>query len=178
MRTSSWIMGILGLGIGFVLGWFVFGGVGVPTQEVPLEDETETADEVTGEEVSGENGGSGETYVGESLEGAIIVSDQPAGSAVQISSLTLQNSGWVAVREDLGGSPGNILGAGWFTGGQSGPAEVRLLRGTVPGGLYYIEYRSDDGDRDFDHKKDVALPDENGDILSVSFRTDPLDVGF
>lgn len=75
----------------------------------------------------------------------ILVDDQPAGNKVVITFLNLEKESWVAINEDKGGKPGNILGAQKFPAGKTEKGEVELLRNTVPGKIYYAIVRSDDG---------------------------------
>ncbi len=99
----------------------------------------------------------------------ITVSDQAASSVVFLSGLTLAQSTWVAIHEDAEGEPGRILGAARYDAGVSS-GNVELLRPTVRGGLYYAVLYVDDGDRQFDSKKDVQVKDETGKTVMASFK--------
>lgn len=98
------------------------------------------------------------------------VVDQSAGGVVYISSLTFPKESWIAVREDNNGELGNILGAQRYPAGtQTGV--VTLLRNTNAGQTYYAVIYLDDGDGEFDHKKDTLLVDSEGDAPAAIFRT-------
>jgi len=99
----------------------------------------------------------------------IVVKDQPAGFKVIVDSVSLENVGWVAIHEDRDGELGNILGAYRFENGTHS-GEVELLRNTVEGGTYYAVIYNDDGDREFDHKKDVPLVDGLGNEIISEFK--------
>jgi len=99
----------------------------------------------------------------------IMVKDQPAGFRVIVDSVTLVDGGWVAIREDNEGEPGNILGAQKFEDGTN-TGEVELLRNTVEGGTYYAVLIADDGDGEFDHKKDSPIIDNLGDPVLSQFK--------
>ncbi len=74
---------------------------------------------------------------------AISVSDQAAGTAVFVESVTVPPPGvWIAVREMNGNNLGNVLGAA-RAGGPRSNISVPLLRATEPGRTYAVElYRA------------------------------------
>lgn len=78
--------------------------------------------------------------------GAVAVSDQAAGTAVLIDSVTVPPPGvWIAVREMNGTDLGNVLGA-LRVGNPQSNVSVPLLRATEPGRDYAVElYRDDNG---------------------------------
>ncbi len=100
---------------------------------------------------------------------AIAVDDQAPGLTVAIKFVTLAKDGWVVVHEDRDGKPGNILGAQLFFVGQNQSGSVDLLRGTEEGRVYYAMLHNDDGDRKFDHQKDLPLTDPQGNIILMRF---------
>ncbi len=105
-----------------------------------------------------------------SLEADIVALDQEAGDVARIESAALDRAGWIVIYEQHEGIPGNILGAQRFESGMwSG--EVALLRPTVPDMLYYAMIHADDGDRLFDHKKDLPMYDGAGNRIQTTFRT-------
>ena len=99
----------------------------------------------------------------------IIVNDQPAGMRVMIESVSMDQVGWVVVREDRNGEFGNILGAQRFDIGSSN-GEVELLRNTVEGGTYYAVIYGDDGDMKFDYEKDTPILSDNEEPIFVEFK--------
>ena len=102
---------------------------------------------------------------------AIAVSDQPPGNAVTIQMVVLATSSWVVIHEDAEGKPGRILGARRFdgTGGKQQSGGVDLLRGTEEGRVYYAMLHLDDGDRQFDHTKDLPIADQQGNVILMRF---------
>lgn len=101
-------------------------------------------------------------------EGAVIeVSDQSAGQTVLVDKVVLTGAGWVAVREDLEGQLGKILGAQRLDAGIHGPVLVDLLRQTVAGKNYYLVLYRDDGDKIFNQQLDSIIERDNKVILGV-----------
>lgn len=98
------------------------------------------------------------------------VSDQAAGDTVEVSQTSFEKKAWLAIREDMNGEMGNVLGAYLYQQGvQSGPVE--LLRATKPASLYHAVVYIDDGDMVFDLKKDALLTDDQGKVVEVNFKT-------
>lgn len=102
---------------------------------------------------------------------AVSAADQSAGGRVAVSSASLSVSGWIAVHEDQSGKPARILGARRLDPGNLSNVEVELLRGTTPGGTYYVMLHRDDGDRQFDQTKDLPIADASGNPIMASFKT-------
>jgi hypothetical protein len=143
--------------IGFVVSWLIWGRGTLPNGSVGVTDER------TNSNVSS---------LAFIVDGnAIAVSNQPAGSAVAVSFVTLAQDGWVVIHEDREGKPGNILGAKRFPAGEypEGGA-VSLLRGTEKDGIYYAMLHYGDGDREFDFTKDLPITDEDGNVILMKFK--------
>ncbi len=102
----------------------------------------------------------------------VSVDDQPAGDLVQLTSVSLERDGWVAILESTDGQLGNVLGARRFPKGTS-QGNIELLRGTVPGTLYYAVLYSDDGNRIFELGTDAQLVDSTKQPIKDSFTTYP-----
>lgn len=96
---------------------------------------------------------------------AVSVGDQPAGSFVSIGSVTLSQTGWVAVRD----SGGRVLGAARLEPGTNTGVQVPLLRNTVSGERYQVLIYIDDGDKQFDLHKDILVTNPDGSILGAAF---------
>ena len=80
-----------------------------------------------------------------SQSNAVSVSNQAAGTAVSIESVTVPPPGvWIAVREMNGNDLGNVLGA-VRAGGPRSTISVPLLRATEPGRTYAVELYRPDG---------------------------------
>lgn len=99
----------------------------------------------------------------------IVVNEQSPGKTVVISQVALLKPGWVAIRDNVNGKPGNILGAKLFDKGKHSGI-VELLRPMVIGKKYFAELRSDDGNyKNFDAQKDVAIKDAKGNTIIATF---------
>ncbi|MEK7089216.1 MAG: hypothetical protein AAB920_00150, partial [Patescibacteria group bacterium] len=94
--------------VGLGLGWFVFGYV-LPARNEKIDDSLGPL------VLAGQN--------------IIAIDDQLFGDGVTVKSINLTADSWVAIHEDIGGKPGNILGAAWFPQGVSSGA-VELQRPT------------------------------------------------
>lgn len=93
--------------------------------------------------------------------------DQPAGETVSVI-VKAEKDVWVAVHEDTGGKPGNILGAQLFTKGTT-TGKIDLLRRLMAGRKYYAILHADDGDRKFDLAKDMPLAGSTGGVIADAF---------
>lgn len=100
---------------------------------------------------------------------AIAVNDQPPGLTVVISMVTLAQDGWVVIHEGENGKPGRILGARRFNAGMNQSGSVELLRPTEEGRVYFAMLHADDGDRQFDHRRDLPLADPQGNVILMRF---------
>ncbi len=92
----------------------------------------------------------------ESKSEKIQVADQKAGGSVYVAGVALSEPSWVAVREEVNGEPGRILGAQLFDVGEH-TGEVELLRNTTAGARYHVYLLRDNGDLKFDLKEDAPI---------------------
>lgn len=164
---NAWYL-IAGLVIGFVLGALAVDR-GVILQRSPNVDDDEGAMTATStdEALDMEEGRtSGIMLTGKNT---LDVSDQLAGSLVNLSSVALNEQGWVAIHEDADGEPGWILGATLVFAGERNNVAVELLRPTLAGKTYYAMLHHDDGDKMFDIKKDLPIKDSTGSVLMMKF---------
>jgi hypothetical protein len=83
---------------------------------------------------------------------AVAASNQPAGSSVEVSSMTLARKSWLAVMA----SDGSILGAGLFPADATS-GTIPLQRDTVAGSTYEVVIYADDGDDIFNFRKDLLV---------------------
>ena len=105
---------------------------------------------------------------------SVTVSDQLAGDRVLIKEITFAISGWAVVHEDIGGFPGNALGAQRFDIGSFENGYIDLLRNTENNKLYYVILYEDKGNADFDIKEDTPIMvGENS--VSTTFETITID---
>lgn len=96
---------------------------------------------------------------------SVHVADQPAGTEVKVSSLSLSETGWVGVRD----GDGRVLGASRFDAGKFENVTVSLLRATVAGDSYQVLLYVDDGDREFDLHKDILISGPSG-VAGTNFK--------
>ena len=162
---------IIALLVGFGIGGWVWPGRGVTT----VKDGSEAEDVGSDEEMRDVLGKSGEFMpgtIGMDTAGplALAADDQSAGVTASISSVRLDDLSWIVIHEDDAGKPGRILGAKRLDAGTHAGVVVELLRGTEAGKTYYAMIHADDGDKAFDHKKDLVRVNEGGIPVAVSFQ--------
>lgn len=162
-NRTNWIIGIIvAFVVGLGLGWIIWA--------------EEDATEPIREEIAGANnqsevktatdGGAGEPAM--TSDSRITVDDQIAGTAVHIRSARVDEPTWIAIREDRNGALGNILGAQWLPEGTHENFDVELLRGIIPDGVYYAVLYRDDGDKEFNFKKDMLISSQDG-VITARF---------
>lgn len=173
-RTYQIIIGVLVLII-VVGGWFAFGrtaGTGA-TGSTEMSTTTtrgsaggnSTGGTATQTSTSGGSQASGSASTASAGNDSVSVSDQAAGTSVAVSSVSLSEAGWVAVRDDSG----RILGAAWFPAGEKSNVSVPLLRATVKGGRYQVLLYADNGDKQFDFHVDTLLMNASGAVAGTTF---------
>lgn len=91
---------------------------------------------------------------------SVSVANQPAGTSVALSSMSLTHATWVAVRDDM-----SILGAAWFPSSATA-GTVELQRGTQSGKSYRVVMYVDDGDKKFDMHADQLITAGSGPVGS------------
>ena len=99
----------------------------------------------------------------------IVVNNQPASNMAQIAKVAMAQNGWVAVRVDMGGVPGNIWGAQRFDVGAYAGGQVELVHSLVAGNIYYAVICVDNGDKVFDHNVDLPVVGADGKPVMVKF---------
>ena len=190
LEKSRWFTGptfamfLIGVAAGVSLNSFVGGA--------PFGDEvveSESSEEVLAETTEGEVAGKVTEDVTKSLgavlfggkdtkksapvvegENLLVVSNQPAGTIVVTSMVSLGASGWVAVHENnADGSFGKILGARRFNAGKYFGESIELLRATVEDNSYYVVLHADDGDTMFDFSTETPVKDKGGSFVSGTF---------
>lgn len=162
-------IGVIGLILGLVLGWFIGRDVSAP--DMPARDEQNEESVIGNVEF---NGGQvrdalfADSMVSYEGSSAILVNNQGAGSLVTVASVETDVATWVTVREDMNGVVGNILGAARVDAGASNNIVIELLRPTEVGKTYRVVLFRDDGDRQFNHETDSPIT-YNGVLVSQSF---------
>jgi hypothetical protein len=96
----------------------------------------------------------------------VSVDNQKAGSLVFIKNTNVTKPTWIAVREVVGDSIGNILGAGMVTGATE-DVPVTLLRPTKAGEKYAVFLYQDEGNGQFDFKKDLLVRQNDVPVVAV-----------
>lgn len=129
-------------------------------------------DTIAGDQTAktGDKAGEMSNYASTDEYANLTVVNQPAGDSVNISSVNVGDTTWIAVREDNNGELGNILGARLVYQGSTDDVSVELLRATEPGKIYHVVLYKDDGDRLFDQKLD-SLVQKDGTTLTATFLT-------
>jgi len=167
MDTKSiWYL-VAGLIIGFIIGALAV-DKGIILQKTVLDEEGNT---MVATSTVTRNTSSDKETAGVVLPGTntLDVSDQAAGMLVNISAITLNEQGWVAIHEDSEGNPGRILGAALVFAGERNNVPVELLRATEQGKTYYAMLHADDGDKSFDISKDFPIKDSSGNVVMMKF---------
>jgi hypothetical protein len=184
------IIGVIGFGLGFG-GCFIWAssknsgfsnGVRVGSESAALEGaDTETAlKEAMQEKVNSltEQIKENQQVITSSpkLESATIsssasisVHNQKAGSQVLVDSATFSAPGWIVVYEYVGGELGHVLGAYYKNVGTYSNESVDLLKDTVSGSTYAVTVSNDDGDKNYDYRKDVPVVDSSGKTILATF---------
>lgn len=97
---------------------------------------------------------------------SISVASQNTGSSVIISSVTVPEISWVAIRENNNDVMGRILGAQKVFPGTTRDVVVELLRPTTSQVMYASVIYKDDGDGEFDFKIDELVSQDDIPVLS------------
>ncbi len=87
----------------------------------------------------------------------VVALDQAPGKTVIVSSLILEQNGWVVIHKDAGGKPGPVIGETYVTAGEHAQVVVNLRESTIDGMTYYAMLHKDDGDRVFTISKDAPV---------------------
>lgn len=168
---------IIGLVVGFIIGalavdrGFILSSTNVSDKGDTATSTIEKGIQDVEEGISVDGNQDTRTTSGVVLSGknTVDVENQSAGNIVTISSVELNQMGWVVVHEDVGGKPGNVLGAALVFAGEHNAVSVELLRKTEKGKTYYAMLHTDDGDKAFDLKKDRPIADSTGANIQISF---------
>jgi hypothetical protein len=100
----------------------------------------------------------------------VVVVDQFPGNVVYVSSVSLSKPGFVVIKKDAQGVPGEVIGTQYFEAGIN-PGKVTLSQPTVNGKTYYAVLYSDNGDKKFDMTKDMEVKDARQNTVMRPFRT-------
>lgn len=149
VKTWQWVVTVIVIIVLILLGYYTFKG-----------SDTSVTDDVTKSPTA-----SISTDVNR-----VVISDQFPGNIVYVSSVQLENPGFVVIKKDNAGVPGEVIGSQYFDKGIN-PGKVTLKSSTVEGGTYYaIIYSDTDGDKVFNEAKDMPVKDKTGNIIMKLFR--------
>jgi hypothetical protein len=98
---------------------------------------------------------------------SIKVGDQFPGSIIFVSDVRLPNGGWVIIKKDSSGRPGNIVGAGYFDKTVN-VGEVAVPN-TTEGEKYFALLYDDNGDERFTLSGDKPILNVQGEPIMTSF---------
>lgn len=150
IRTWQWVVTVIVIIVLILLGYYMFKGNGTTTDM--------------------DNDNDGTTLNTSKDLNRVVVTDQFPGNVVYLSSVQLSNPGFVVVKKDNAGTPGDIIGSQYFDKGIN-PGKITLKTSTVDGGMYYaVIYSDTDGNKMFDAAKDMPLKDEAGNVIMKPFR--------
>lgn len=149
IKTWQWVVTAIVIVVLIVIGIMVFGGKGA--QAPATSNETPATTTNNNPSASG-----------------IVMSDQYPGNVVYVSSVQTSAPGWVAIRKDNAGQPGDIIGETYVGTGIS-PVKVTLSQPLIDGGTYYAVLHSDNGDKKFDAATDLPMKDANGNVILKVF---------
>ncbi len=151
---------ISGLLIGGLLVW-IFSSSPENTQKPSTESETEKSESGESSENKSDTSVSASDVKKQEVtkeiqkvevgEGSLSVSNQKAGTMVQLGPVTFPaEAGWIVVRDDVNGAPGNTLGAARYnTKDGLIPTAVELLRATEAGKKYQVMFYTQEGNLTF-----------------------------
>ncbi len=148
VKTWQWIVTVIVIVILVILGYYMFKG----KAEAPVKEEENTPAEQVGTEIN-----------------RVVVADQYPGNVVYVTSAQFANPGFVVIKKDKDGMPGDIIGSAYFDKGIN-PGKVVLKEETKDGGTYYAVLYSDNGDKKFDEKTDTPLKNSKGSIIMQIFK--------
>ena len=167
---------ITGLLIGGLLVWIFSSSPDEKVQPEEKKAETEQVekkDAQTSSNSTNENSADGEEVKTEVSkmeigDGNIAVAEQEAGAVVALGTLTFPTkSGWIVVRDDVNGTPGNVLGAARFNADEGlSPTEIDLIRNIESGKSYQVMFYTQEGTTNFTLGEDKPI-----DGTTATFKT-------
>ncbi|MCX6719117.1 MAG: hypothetical protein NTZ38_01950, partial [Candidatus Taylorbacteria bacterium] len=107
IKTWQWVVTIIVIITLIIIGIFIFGSKKAVTPDLS-EQTTETPVTITN-------------------PNRVIIQDQFPGNVVYISTVSLAQPGWVVIRKDNAGQPGDIIGSMYFEAG-TGPGKITLTK--------------------------------------------------
>lgn len=158
VKTWQWVVTVLVIIVLILLGYYMFKGDGTSTT---TDDLTTTPSATISTDAN-----------------RVVITDQFPGNIVYVSSVQLENPGFVVIKKDNAGTPGDIIGSQYFEKGIN-PGKVTLKSPTVEAGTYYaVIYSDTDGNKVFDAVKDMPLKDKAGNVIMKVFRASSTSTGY
>lgn len=149
VKMWQWVVTIIVIIALIIIGVMVFGKKSSPVE--PVVDNTPAPTETM------------------NSANRIVMTDQYPGNIVYLSSVALEQPGFVVIHKDNAGKPGAVLGTAYFDKGIA-PGKVILTSPTVDGSTYYAVLHADDGDKKFDATKDLEMKDSSGKVIMKVFK--------
>jgi cytoskeletal protein RodZ len=163
ISTGQWVALTIAVVVIILGAWWLFAHRGAKTVGGVNATSTHATSSTTG---STANGGTKPATSSVTASGeAVSLKDQAAGSSVAVSSVTLSQAGWVAIKDNRGW----ILGAAWFPAGTHSNVKISLLRATTAGSKYQVLLYIDDGDKKFDFHKETLVMNSDGSVTGTMF---------
>ncbi|MDZ7726105.1 MAG: hypothetical protein U5L75_00810 [Candidatus Campbellbacteria bacterium] len=105
-------------------------------------------------------------------ENSVIVNDQIPGDVVFYDSLNLTEDGFVVVRNEVDGEPGEVIGSAFVEAGTDMTGNVELDESTSEGDQYYVELYTDTNENGtFEEDEDERVETEGGSAIRVQITT-------
>jgi hypothetical protein len=153
IRTWQWVVTVIVIIVLIIIGVLVFGSKGSGT---PATDDTSAS--------------STDDTVATAQANRVTMNDQYPGNVVYISSVQLDQPGYIAIHADNNGQPGKVIGSAHFDKGLNAGGKITLTQPMVDGQTYYAMLHGDNGDGKFSETSDPALKDSKGDIIMHIFK--------
>lgn len=149
IKTWQWVVTVIVIIVLIVIGVMVFGNKG---SQAPASTETSTT------VPTGQTG----------AVNRIVMADQYPGNVVYLSSVQLQNGGWVVIKSDNAGQPGDTIGETYSASGIN-PVKVTLTSPMIDGGTYYAILYTGNNAAAFSATAEQALTDSTGAVIMHVF---------
>lgn len=150
IKTWQWVVTVIVIIVLIVIGVMVFGNKGgqAPAASTASTNTTGTTS------TTGVN--------------RIVMADQYPGNVAYLSSVQLENGGWVVIKDDNNGQPGDVIGETYSPAGID-PVKVTLTSPMVDGGTYYAILYTGNNPTSFDPTAEQPLTDSTGAIIMQVF---------
>lgn len=177
-NTKTIISFVAGLVIGGLLVWVFISAPSKETLQVndTKDETTKTVPTTEKTKTTESNSTEDEPVVAVTQVGAgsIVALNQKAGKTVTLGEVKYPvDTGWLAVHELVGDTPGIVLGAARF-GVKEGlmPKVIELIRGTVAGKEYRVVFHESNGDREYASAVDAIINGTDGKSLGTTFKAE------